>query len=236
MLLKAADISVHYGGVAAVRQVSFTVGEEEVVALIGANGAGKTSTLLAVSGIVGLSEGEIWFLNHRIDKLKAHDIAKLGIIQVPEGRRLFPDLSVEENINMGAYMQKDKQEVNKAKKEIWDLFPILYERKRQRAKSLSGGEQQMLAISRALIGNPKLMLLDEPSLGLAPVIVQEVAEVITHISRERKTSILLVEQNASLALRLAQRAYVMEVGKVILEGKTNDLLQNKMVKEAYLGA
>ena len=159
MLFKAIAISVHYAGVAAVQQVTFAVEEEEIVTLIGANGAGKTSTLLAISGLVRLAEGEIWFLNHRVDKMRAHEIARIGIVQVPEGRRLFPDLSVDENLNMGSYMRKDKgKEVNKVKKEIWDLFPILYERRKQRAKTLSGGEQQMLAISRALMGAPELML------------------------------------------------------------------------------
>jgi len=236
MLFKTVAISVHYAGVAAVQQVTFAVEEGEIVTLIGANGAGKTSTLLAISGLVRLTEGEIWFLNHRIDKMRTHEIARLGVIQVPEGRRLFPDLSVDENLNMGSYMRKDKErDVNKVKKEIWDLFPILYERKKQRAKTLSGGEQQMLAISRALMGTPKLMLLDEPSLGLSPLLVQELAKTINHINQEQKISIILVEQNANLALRVAHKGYVMELGKIVLEGKANDLLQNKIVKEAYLG-
>jgi branched-chain amino acid transport system ATP-binding protein len=236
MLFKGIAISVHYAGVVAVQQVTFAVEEKEIVTLIGANGAGKTSTLLAISGLVRLAEGEIWFLNHRVDKMRAHEIARIGIVQVPEGRRLFPDLSVDENLNMGSYMRKDKErEVNKVKKEIWDLFPILYERKKQRAKTLSGGEQQMLAISRALMGTPKLMLLDEPSLGLSPLLVQELAKTINHINQEQKISIILVEQNANLALRVAHKGYVMELGKIVLEGKANDLLQNKIVKEAYLG-
>ena len=236
MLFKTVAISVHYAGVAAVQQVTFAVEEGEIVTLIGANGAGKTSTLLAISGLVRLTKGEIWFLNHRIDKMRTHEIARLGIIQVPEGRRLFSDLSVDENLKMGSYMRRDKgEEVNKVKKEIWDLFPILYERKKQRAKTLSGGEQQMLAISRALMGTPKLMLLDEPSLGLSPLLVQELAKTINHINQEQKISIILVEQNANLALRVAHKGYVMELGKIVLEGKANDLLQNKIVKEAYLG-
>jgi branched-chain amino acid transport system ATP-binding protein len=236
MLFKAVSISVHYAGVAAVQQATFGVEEEEIVTLIGANGAGKTSTLLAISGLVRLSEGEIWFLDHRIDKVKAHEIARLGIIQVPEGRRLFPDLSVDENLNMGSYPRKEKGgEIKKAKKEIWDLFPILYERRKQKAKTLSGGQQQMLAIGRALMGTPQLMLLDEPSLGLSPLLVQELAKIINHINREQKISIILVEQNANLALRVAHKGYVMELGKIVLEGKAEDLLQNKIVKEAYLG-
>lgn len=236
MLFKAVGISVHYAGVAAVQQVTFAVEEEEIVTLIGANGAGKTSTLLAISGLVSLTEGEIWFLDHRIDKVRAHEIARLGIVQVPEGRRLFPDLSVDENLNMGSYSRKDKGEgVREAKKEIWDLFPILYERRKQKAKTLSGGQQQMLAISRALMGTPQLMLLDEPSLGLSPLLVQELAKIINHINREQKKSIILVEQNANLALRVAHKGYVMELGKIVLEGRADDLLQNKIVKEAYLG-
>jgi branched-chain amino acid transport system ATP-binding protein len=236
MLFKAAAISVHYAGVAAVQQVTFAVEEKQIVTLIGANGAGKTSTLLAISGLVRLTEGEIWFLNHRIDKMRTHEIARLGIIQVPEGRRLFSDLSVDENLKMGSYMRRDKgEEVNKVKKEIWDLFPILYERKKQKAKTLSGGEQQMLAIGRALMGTPKLMLLDEPSLGLSPLLVQELTKIINHINQEQKISIILVEQNANLALRVAHKGYVMELGKIVLEGKADDLLQNRIVKEAYLG-
>jgi len=236
MLFKAVAISVHYAGVAAVQQVTFAAEEGEIVTLIGANGAGKTSTLLAISGLVSVTEGEIWFLHHRLDKMKTHEIARLGVIQVPEGRRLFPDLSVDENLNMGSYLRKDKRgEVDHIKKEIWNLFPILYERRKQKAKTLSGGEQQMLAIGRALMGNPKLMLLDEPSLGLSPLLVQELAEIINHINQEQKISIILVEQNANLALRVAHKGYVMELGRIVLEGKANDLLQDKVVKEAYLG-
>lgn len=236
MLFKAVAISVYYAEVSAVHQVTFAVEEQEIVTLIGANGAGKTSTLLAISGLVRLAEGEIWFLNHRIDKMKAHEIARLGIVQVPEGRRLFPDLSVDENLNMGLYMRKDKRrKVDEVKKEIWDLFPILYERRKQKAKTLSGGEQQMLAISRALMGAPKLMLLDEPSLGLSPLLVQELTNIIGRINQEQNISIILVEQNANLALKLAHKGYVMELGKIVLEGKAHDLLENRIVKEAYLG-
>jgi len=236
MLFKAVAISVYYSEVVAVQQVSFTVEEEEIVTLIGANGAGKTSILLAISGIVRLKEGEFWFLNRRIDKMRAHEIARLGIVQVPEGRRLFPDLSVGENLNMGSYMRKNKgREVHEVRKEIWDLFPVLYARRKQKAKTLSGGEQQMLAISRALMGTPKLMLLDEPSLGLSPLLVQELTDTIIHINQERKISIILVEQNANLALTVAHKGYVMELGKIVLEGKANDLVENRIVKEAYLG-
>ena len=236
MLFKAVTISVYYAEVAAVQQVTFTVEEEEIVTLIGANGAGKTSTLLAISGIVRLTQGEIWFLDQRIDKMRAHEISRLGIVQVPEGRRLFPDLSVDENLNMGSYMRKDKgKEAHEVRKEMWDLFPILYARRKQKAKTLSGGEQQMLAISRALMGTPKLMLLDEPSLGLSPLLVQELTDIIIHINQERKISIILVEQNANLALTVAHKGYVMELGKIVLEGKANDLVENRIVKEAYLG-
>lgn len=226
---------MHYGGVAAVDKAAFAVREGEIVTLIGANGAGKTSVLLAISGLIRITDGEIWFLGSRVDKMEAHEIARLGIIHVPEGKRLFLNLSVDENLEMGGYMRESRGEVNKAKKGIWDIFPILYERKKQRAKTLSGGQQQMLAIGRAMMGMPKLMLLDEPSLGLSPLLVQEVARILARVNQEQRISIILVEQNANVALKLAHRGYVMEVGKIILEGKTDDLLQNKTVKEAYLG-
>lgn len=236
MIFTAVNISIEYGRVPAVKEVTFTVEEGETVTLIGANGAGKTSILLAISGLVNLSQGEIWFLNHRIDKLKAYEIARLGITHVPEGRRLFADLSVEENLHMGAYVRKDKGgELNKSKKEIWDLFPILYQRRKQKAKYLSGGEAQMLAISRALMGTPRLMLLDEPSLGLSPLLVRELAGIVMRINREQKISIILVEQNANIALTVAHKGYVIELGKIILEGEADDLLQNETVKKAYLG-
>ncbi len=226
---------MHYGGVVAVDGAAFAVEKGEMVTLIGANGAGKTSVLLAISGLVPISQGEIWFLDRRIDRMRSHEIARLGITQVPEGKRLFSNLSVDENLEMGGYVRLDGGEVKKAMKGIWDIFPVLYERRKQRAKTLSGGQQQMLAIGRALMGLPKLMLLDEPSLGLSPLLVQEVAGVLARINQEQKISIILVEQNADLALRLAQRGYVMEVGRIVLEGKTDGLLQNKSVKEAYLG-
>ena len=235
MVLKAEQISIYYSGIAAVEKASFSVGESEIVTLIGANGAGKSSILMAISGFVPVKEGGIWYLNQRIDKLKAHDIARRGIIQVPEGRRLFPNLSVIENLRMGAYLVKDKKRINETEEKIWNLFPILRERKDQEAKTLSGGQQQMTAIGRALMGVPKLILLDEPSLGLSPLLVQELAKVFIQINLEEEIPIILVEQNASMALRIAHRGYVMEIGKIILDGKTEDLLQNKIVKEAYLG-
>lgn len=236
MLFKTTGISVHYGGVAAVRQVTFKVEEGEIVTLIGANGAGKTSTLLAISGLVGLVEGEIWFIDRQINKLRAHEISRLGIIHVPEGRRVFPDLTVNENLKMGAYVRKaGGGRGDEVAKEIFNIFPILYKRRKQKAKTLSGGEQQMLAIGRGLMGIPRLMLLDEPSLGLSPLIVQELATIINHINQERKVSIVLVEQNANLALRVAHKGYVMELGKIVLEGKADELLQSRIVKEAYLG-
>jgi branched-chain amino acid transport system ATP-binding protein len=228
-------MSVHYGGVGAVGRVSLRVNEREMVTLIGANGAGKTSVLSAISGLVPVSNGEIWFRSNRIDGMKAHEIARLGVSQVPEGKRLFSELSVDENLEMGGYMRLNRNEVSQAKRGIWDIFPILYERRKQRAKTLSGGQQQMLAIGRALMGMPHLLLLDEPSLGLSPLLTQELAKVLARINQEQGVSIILVEQNANVALRLAQRGYVMEVGSIVLEGKTDDLLQNKMVKEAYLG-
>ncbi len=235
-MVQVKDFRKVYGDTIAVDGISFEVQRGEIFGLLGPNGAGKTSTLLAISGLVSLTEGEIWFLNHRIDKMRTHEIARLGIIQVPEGRRLFSDMSVDENLKMGSYMRRDKgEEVNKVKKEIWDLFPILYERKKQKAKTLSGGEQQMLALGRALMGTPKLMLLDEPSLGLSPLLVQELTKIINHINQEQNLSIILVEQNANLALRVAHKGCVMELGEIVLEGKADDLLQNSIVKEAYLG-
>jgi branched-chain amino acid transport system ATP-binding protein len=211
------------------------VAQGEVVTLIGANGAGKTSILSAISGLVPIKSGEMWFLAQRIDRLKPHDIARLGIIQVPEGRRLFSNLTVKENLTMGAYSVKGKGVADETEKRIWDLFPVLYDKKKQRAKTLSGGQQQMLAIGRALMGAPRLMLLDEPSLGLSPLLVQELAKVLVQINREANIPIILVEQNATMALRVAHRGYVMEVGKIIVDGNREALLQNKVVKEAYLG-
>lgn len=235
MLFRAVDISIHYGEVAAVSNASFQVEDREIVTLIGANGAGKTSILMAISGLIGLRNGELWFADHRIDNLKAYRICRLGIIQVPEGRRLFPGLTVEENLQMGAYVSRDKGVVSRTKERIWDFFPLLHERRRQRAKTLSGGQQQMVAIGRALMGAPRLLLLDEPSLGLSPLLVKELAKVVIRVNQEEKISIILVEQNASLALRIGERGYVMELGKIILEGSRDELLQSQIVKEAYLG-
>ena len=235
MIFRAEEITVQYAGVTAVQQATFAVAQGEVVTLIGANGAGKTSILAAISGLVPIKSGEMWFVDHRIDRLKPHDIARLGIIQVPEGRRLFPNLTVKENLTMGAYSVKGKGKIDETEKRIWDLFPVLYDKKKQRAKTLSGGQQQMLAIGRALMGTPRLMLLDEPSLGLSPLLVQELARALVQINREANIPIILVEQNASMALRVAHRGYVMEVGKIIVDGSREDLLQNEIVKEAYLG-
>jgi branched-chain amino acid transport system ATP-binding protein len=235
LIFRAEQITVQYSGVAAVQQATFAVAEAEVVTLIGANGAGKTSILSAISGLVPIQSGEMWFVDHRIDRLKSHVIARMGIIQVPEGRRLFPNLTVKENLTMGAYSINEKGKIEEAEKKIWDLFPILYDKKKQRAKTLSGGQQQMLAIGRALMGTPKLMLLDEPSLGLSPLLVQELAKILIQINQEAKIPIILVEQNASMALRVAHRGYVMEVGRIIVDGSREELLQNKVVKEAYLG-
>jgi branched-chain amino acid transport system ATP-binding protein len=235
LIFRAEEITVQYSGVTAVEQATFAVAQGEVVTLIGANGAGKTSILSAISGLVPIKSGEMWFLAQRIDRLKPHDIARLGIIQVPEGRRLFSNLTVKENLTMGAYSVKGKGVADETEKRIWDLFPVLYDKKKQRAKTLSGGQQQMLAIGRALMGAPRLMLLDEPSLGLSPLLVQELAKVLVQINREANIPIILVEQNASMALRVAHRGYVMEVGKIIVDGNREELLQNKVVKEAYLG-
>ena len=235
MIFKAKDIIVKYGEVVAVQQVNLSVKDGEIVTIIGANGAGKTTILLAISGLIALNSGSIWFKDQRIDQLEAHEISRLGVIQVPEGRRLFSDLNVEENLNMGAHLIKRKDLVSIAKKEIYDLFPILYDKRKQKAKTLSGGQQQMLAIGRGLMGSPQLLLLDEPSIGLSPLLVQELAKTIMLINETKNISIILVEQNANVALRVAHKGYVIELGKIVLEGNSDELLKNKIVKEAYLG-
>ena len=235
MILSVKDITVHYWKVAAVRNVSIGVEEEKIITLIGANGAGKSTILKTISGLKKPSSGEISFEGIRIDILPTQEIVKLGISNVPEGRKLFPYMSVIENLMMGAYLRKDKREIDKDLSKIFNYFPVLAERLKQRAGSLSGGEQQMLAIGRALMSKPKLLLLDEPSLGLSPLVIQMIAKIINAINQE-KVSILLVEQNAKLALGIAYRGYVLETGSVVLEGKTKELLQNEAVRSAYLGA
>lgn len=232
-MLKVKDLSVHYGVIQALKQVSLEVHEGEIVALIGANGAGKTTLLHAISGLVK-HEGEIEFLNQSLNKASSRAIVASGITQVPEGRRIFPDMSVTENLLMGAYLRKDKAGIEEDMKMVFERFPRLEERKKQLAGTLSGGEQQMLAMGRALMARPKLLLLDEPSMGLSPLLVKEIFSIITAINQQG-TTVLLVEQNARMALQIADRAYVMETGKIVLTGTGEELSASEDIKKAYLG-
>jgi branched-chain amino acid transport system ATP-binding protein len=233
MLLEIKNLRVFYDKVEAVRNVSLHVGEEEFVTIIGANGAGKTSTLNAISGIVD-HEGEIWLKGERIDNLSPAEIASKGVIQIPEGRRLFPLLSVMDNLRMGAYLRKNDSDVVASMERVFALFPVLKERAKQRADSLSGGEQQMLALGRALMAGPTLLMMDEPSLGLSPLFCQRLSDTCLNINQEGM-AILLVEQNARMGLKLSDRAYVFEKGEVVLEGKSQELAQMADIKKAYLG-
>jgi len=239
-MLKIKNINTYYGQAQALKNVSLHLAEGEIVTLIGANGAGKTTLLNSLSGMVPPRSGQIIFNNVSINNLAAHRIVQMGISQVPEGRQVFKPLSVEDNLELGAYLHHKmlgggKTEVKKTGEMVYALFPILKERRKQLAGTLSGGEQQMLAIGRAFMARPKLMLLDEPSMGLAPMVAQEIFRVIENLSREKKTTILLVEQNARAALKMANRGYVLENGRLILEGTAADLLENKDVQRAYLG-
>jgi branched-chain amino acid transport system ATP-binding protein len=234
VLLSVKDITVHYGKAIAVDCVSLDVAEEAVVTIIGANGAGKSTILKALSGLTPLTSGEIWFQNRRIDGVAPYNIVSLGLVQIPEGRRLFPYLTVLSNLKLGASLQKDKAGIKKAMDEAFEHFPILRERRNQKAGTLSGGEQQMLAIARGLMAKPKLLLMDEPSLGLAPILVNELVPIIKNIN-EKGVGVLLVEQNVPLALQVAERAYALQVGKVILEGDVDKFKGSEIVKRAYLG-
>jgi branched-chain amino acid transport system ATP-binding protein len=234
MLLEVEEVQVHYQKIAALKGVSLGVPQGGVVTIIGANGAGKSTILRAVSGLAPVSHGEIRFAGERIDRLRPEKIVARGIAHVPEGRRVFPDLTVEENLRTGAYLRRDRPGIERDLEEVFRHFPRLMERRRQWAKTLSGGEQQMLAIGRALMSRPRLMLLDEPSMGLSPVMVQEIARIVTDIA-ERGVPVVLVEQNAELALSLARFAYVLETGCVALEGPAHDLHENDHVRRAYLG-
>jgi branched-chain amino acid transport system ATP-binding protein len=235
MLLRVENAQVHYKKVAAIKDISLGVPHGGIVTIIGANGAGKTTTLRAISGLAKLSAGEIWFDEQRIDGLAPEKIVGLGIAHVPENRHVFPDLTVEENLRTGAFLRRDKAAVEQDLKGIFERFPRLRERRRQWARTMSGGEQQMLAIGRALMAKPRLLLLDEPSMGLAPVVVQEIANIIEEIS-EQGVPVILVEQNAELALQLADHAYVLETGSLALEGPAAELHENDHVRRAYLGA
>ncbi len=235
MLLRITGATVHYHKVAALKGLDMHVPADAVITIIGANGAGKSTTLRAISGLAGLSGGEIWFGDARIDGLPAERIVALGVAHVPEGRRIFPALTVLENLYTGAFTRRDKAGIARDLDMVFDHFPRLAERRHQWGKTLSGGEQQMLAIGRALMSDPKLLLLDEPSMGLAPLMVQEIGRIILDINR-RGVPVILVEQNAELALRLANYAYVLETGKVALEGEAAALRENEHVRRAYLGA
>ncbi|MEP9372739.1 ABC transporter ATP-binding protein [Mesorhizobium sp. KR1-2] len=235
MLLEVRDLHVHYQKVAALKGISLQVPSGGIVTIIGANGAGKSTTLRAISGLVRPSKGEIHFDGQRIDNLPPEQIVGRGIAHVPEGRRVFPDLSVEENLRIGAFLRADKDGIERDLEDVFRRFPRLKERRTQWARTLSGGEQQMVAIGRALMSGPKLLLLDEPSMGLSPVMVQEIARIVADIA-ETGVPVVLVEQNAGLALRLASYAYVLEIGTVALEGRAADLRTNDHVRRAYLGA
>ncbi|OQX26844.1 MAG: branched-chain amino acid ABC transporter ATP-binding protein [Desulfobacteraceae bacterium IS3] len=234
-MLKLSNIQTFYGNIMALKDVSLEISEGEIITLIGANGAGKTTTLMSVSGIVPPRTGEIFFMGRPIHSLSPDQIVSLGISQVPEGRRIFPFLTVMENLDMGAFLRKDKDGIRKDLEYIFALFPILAERRNQPGGTLSGGEQQMLAISRAMMARPRLLLLDEPSLGLAPIIVRKIFDIIRQINAEQNTTVFLVEQNANLALKVAHRGYVMENGRITLSDSSANLLSNEAVKKAYLG-
>ena len=233
-MLEVSNLEVNYGLIKAIKGVSFELNEGEIVALIGANGAGKTTILQTISGMLNPAAGEIFFEGNKINKIPGHKIVTMGMAHVPEGRRVFANLSVYENLKMGAYTIKDKKQIEKTLEMIYEHFPRLAERRNQAAGTLSGGEQQMLAMGRALMSEPKLILMDEPSMGLSPLLVKEVFKIIAYC-KEQGISVLLVEQNAKMALGIADRAYVLETGNITLSGKASDLLENDEVKKAYLG-
>jgi branched-chain amino acid transport system ATP-binding protein len=234
-MLQVNNIHTYYGNIQALRGVSLEVGEGEIITLIGANGAGKTTTLMSISGVVPVGEGEILFMGEPIHRKQPDAIVGLGISQVPEGRLIFPGLTVMENLDIGAFLRKDKSGIKEDLDYVMELFPILAERRHQAGGTLSGGEQQMLAISRALMARPKLLLMDEPSLGLAPIIVERIFGIIGKINQEHGTTIFLVEQNANMALQVAHRGYVMENGVITLVDTASNLAVNEDVKKAYLG-
>ncbi|MDC7233434.1 MAG: ABC transporter ATP-binding protein [Spirochaetales bacterium] len=234
-MLKIKNISTYYGNIQALKDITIDVSEGEIITLIGANGAGKSTTLMSLCGIVPVKSGSIEFEGQEISKMNPDRIVSLGISQVPEGRRIFPQLSVRENLDMGAFLRNDKDEIKKDIEYVYDLFPRLAERRHQQGGTLSGGEQQMLAISRALMARPRLLLLDEPSLGLAPLIVQQIFDIIKKVNQENNTTVFLVEQNANMALKIAHRGYVLETGKISMTDDADKLLANEDVKKAYLG-
>lgn len=233
-MLKIENLHIKYGAIHAVKGIDIEVNEGEIVTLIGANGAGKTSILKALSGLVKPSEGTITYDGKVLNKKSAQDIMKAGISHVPEGRRIFADMTVLENLELGVYQRKDKEGIKKDLEAIYERFPILKDRSKQAAGTLSGGEQQMLAMGRALMANPKILLLDEPSMGLAPILVKEIFSIIKDINA-KGTTILLVEQNARMALSVATRAYVMETGKIVMSGTGQELADSEEIQKAYLG-
>ena len=233
-MLEVNDINVYYGAIHAVKGISLTVGDGEIVTLIGSNGAGKTTTLQTISGILTPKTGSIKFDGEELVGVPAHKIVGKGLVQVPEGRHVFSNMSVMENLDMGAYLRKDKDGIEKDRKRVFELFPRLYERRSQMAGTLSGGEQQMLAMGRALMSRPKTLLMDEPSMGLAPLLVKEIFSIIRNI-HEEGTTVLLVEQNANMALSIADRAYVLETGRIVLAGTAAEMAASEEVRKAYLG-
>ncbi|HAF60572.1 MAG: ABC transporter ATP-binding protein [Bacillota bacterium] len=233
-MLEIKNLNVHYGVIHALKDVSLTVDKGEIVTLIGANGAGKTTTLRTISGLIKATSGQVILEGKDITNLPAPQRVELGLSQVPEGRRIFPEMTVLENLELGAFLRKDKQGIKKDIEHIYELFPILGDRRKQTAGTLSGGEQQMLAIGRALMSKPRLLLLDEPSMGLAPLLVREIFEIIKNINSEG-TTVLLVEQNASMALSIANRAYVLETGSIVITGTGEELMKSDRIQKAYLG-
>ncbi len=236
MYFELKNISVHYDKVQALENVTLQLEQGEIVALIGANGAGKTSTLRAITALARSSSGEIWFNGQRIDRLEPAAVVALGISMVPEGRHVYPYMSVRDNLLMGAYLRRDQVEIKKDLERIFQRFPRVKERLKQQAGSLSGGEQQMVVISRALMARPKLLLLDEPSLGLAPMVVRDIARAVVEINRDEGISVILVEQNSRMALKISNRAYALETGRIALAGKSADLLNDDHIRKLYLGA
>ena len=234
MLLKIENLHVKYGNIEALHGIDIEVNEGEIISILGANGAGKSTTLLTISGLLRPSEGTVFFHGDSLHKLKAHQIVAAGIAHIPEGRRIFGTLSVQENLNLGAFVSTDQQQILKNQEWIYELFPILKERRNQLAGTLSGGEQQMLAIGRGLMSNPKILLLDEPSLGLAPILVKAIFQTLKQINQAGLT-LVLVEQNARMALKIAHRGYVLEVGNIVLQDSAEALLANQDVQNAYLG-
>ena len=233
-MLEVRDLQVYYGMIHAIKGISFDVNQGEVIALIGANGAGKTTTLHTITGLLAPKSGSVLFEGKDITKVPAHKIVSMGMAHVPEGRRVFAELSVYENLKMGAYTRKDKKEIEESLANVYKRFPRLEERKNQMAGTLSGGEQQMLTMGRALMSKPKIILMDEPSMGLSPIFVNEIFDIIRAVS-ESGTTVLLVEQNAKKALSISDRAYVLETGTITMSGKAKDLLEDEAVKKAYLG-